>query len=233
MERVLRFSSGDPALRDVEAENSQWLLKLRGSFFANHELMIEAADFLLGRAASEAEANRLEGILSQSTSIYRVGNYGGRTALVKRVVGTAVEAAEAAFQRTGRAEQLLAAAWQSAFGLNKDPSASYRSSVRAVEAAAAPIIAPDDPRPSLGKMIVTLRDAPQKWRLTFSVNSTVEPMSVLRDMMQLLWTNEYSRHVSGDESVPLHIRQEEAEAAAVLALTLVQWLIGGHVRLAS
>jgi hypothetical protein len=57
-----------------------------------------------------------------------------------------------------------------------------------------------------------------------SVDSVVKPKEVLLQMMQLLWTNEYSRHIEADPIVPLHVKQEEAESAVVLALTLMNWL---------
>jgi hypothetical protein len=98
-----------------------------------------------------------------------------------------------------------------------------------VEASAGPVLTPDDPRPSLGKMIAALRDGKDKWDFTFTVDSTVNPKDVLLQMMQLLWTNEYSRHVDADPTAPLHVSQPEAESAVVLALTLVNWFVSGAI----
>ena len=65
-------------------------------------------------------------------------------------------------------------------------------------------------------MITALRDGKDKWNFAFTVDSTVNPKDVLLQMMQLLWTNEYSRHVDADPAVPLHVSQPEAESAVVL-----------------
>ena len=70
-----------------------------------------------------------------------------------------------------------------------------------------------------------------KWTFTFTVDSAVEPKKVLLEMMQLLWTNEYSRHVDVDPTMPLHVSQEEAESAVVLALTLANWFSSGAIKI--
>jgi hypothetical protein len=113
--------------------------------------------------------------------------------------------------------------------MERNPSASYRCSVRAVEAAAGPVLTPSDPRPSLGKMNAALRDGMSKWHFTFKMESSVAPKNVLLQMMQLLWTNEYSRHVDADSAIPLHVSQKEAESAVILALTLVSWFTSGAI----
>jgi hypothetical protein len=48
-------------------------------------------------------------------------------------------------------------------------------------------------------------------------------------MMQLLWTNDYARHINVDPNVPLNVTQEEAESAVVLALTLINWFASGSI----
>jgi hypothetical protein len=80
-------------------------------------------------------------------------------------------------------------------------------------------------------MISAFRDGKDrgKWNFAFTVDSTVNPKDVLLQMMQLLWTNEYSRHVNADPAAPLHVSQPEAESAVVLALTLVNWFTSGAV----
>lgn len=48
-------------------------------------------------------------------------------------------------------------------------------------------------------------------------------------MMRLQWKGQYDRHGSDDEETPLHVGQDEAEAAVHLAITLVQWFRSGAV----
>jgi hypothetical protein len=202
---------------------------LRGALYANASAFLTAVDLEVSRA-NESSREILELVLSDSASEWRVGDLDGRPALVKRIDETVQQAAEDLARQGTRAGKLLADAWRHAFSMHRDPSASYRCSVRAIEAAAGPVLTPADPRPSLGKMNVALRDGMGKWSFAFTVDSGVDPKNVLLEMMQLIWTNEYSRHVDADPDVPLHVSQGEAESAVVLALTLVNWFVSGAIR---
>lgn len=239
------YRDPDPAsIREIERVcrvDTQWLGAsdlsgrmagvnlLRGVLYANEIAFLTAVDLHLSRAKDPQQPVALEKILSEAASEWRVGVVDSKPALVKRMDETVQRAAEELAGQGTRAGRLLADAWRHAFSMQRDPSASYRCSVRAVEAAAGPVLTPADPRPSLGKMITALRDGMSKWNFTFTVDSAVEPKQVLLQMMQLLWTNEYSRHVDADPLVPLHVSQPEAESAVVLALTLVNWFSSGAI----
>jgi hypothetical protein len=202
---------------------------LRNVLYENDIAFLTAVDLHLSRVSDPEDLAVLEQILSEAASEWRVGQLDSKPALVKRIDETVQLAAEETARQGTRPGRLLADAWRHAFSMQRDPSASYRSSVRAVEAAAGPVLTPADPRPSLGKMITALRDGMGKWNFAFTVDSTVSPKDVLLQMMQLLWTNEYSRHVDADPATPLHVNQAEAESAVVLALTLVNWFTAGAV----
>jgi len=202
---------------------------LRDVLYGNDLAFLTAVDLRLSYVTDPEDLEVLERILSEAASEWRVGQLDSKAALVKRIDETVQLAAEETARQGTRAGQLLADAWRHAFSMHRDPSASYRCSVRAVEAAAGPILTPNDPRPSLGKMISAFRDGAGKWNFAFTVDSTVGPKDVILHMMQLLWTNEYSRHVDADPIVPLHVNQPEAESAVFLALTLVSWFTAGAV----
>jgi len=123
----------------------------------------------------------------------------------------------------------LAEAWRHAHGRKPHPGTAYREAVRAIEAAARPVIAPNDTTATLGKMIGELRGKPQLFETVF-VDTTVIPLDVVRSMMALVWTNQLDRHGTDDERVPLHVSQEQAEAAVQTAVALVQWFRRGLVR---
>lgn len=201
---------------------------LRTCLYGSEDAFLTAVDLQLSRG-NEISADELEVILADSASEWRVGEMNGRRALVERIDQTVQQAAETLTKQGTRAGQLLADAWMHAFSMHRDPSAAYRCSVRATEAAAGPVLTPADPRPSLGKMIPALRDGIDKWAFAFIVDSTVEPKAVLLQMMQLLWTNEYSRHVDASPDMPLHVSQKEAESAVILALTLASWFTSGAI----
>lgn len=228
LERICRIDTGWPGGEEY-GTLMEGLRALRQTLYENEIAFLTAVDFRLSRVNDTGVIDQLATILSEAGSEWRVGAIGPQYGLVKRIDDTVQRAAEEVASKGTRAGRLLAGAWRHAFSMQRDPSASYRCSVRAVEAAAGPVLTPRDPRPSLGKMIPALRDGMQKWNFAFTVDSAVDPKNVLLQMMQLLWTNEYSRHVDSDPATPLHVSQEEAESAVVLALTLVNWFTSGAV----
>jgi hypothetical protein len=228
IERICRLDSGWAGSGSGFSDRKAGLEALREALYQNDIAFLTAVDFWVSKTARNSLGD-LETILQDSASEWRIGEIESRPALVQRIDETVQRAAEDLARQDSRAGKLLADAWRHAFSMQRDPSASYRCSVRAVEAAAAPILTPSDPRPSLGKMNAALRDGMGKWNFAFTVDSDVEPKNVLLQMMQLLWTNEYSRHVDADPNMPLHVSQREAESAAVLALTLVNWFTSGAI----
>jgi hypothetical protein len=202
---------------------------LRNALYSNEAAFLTAVDFYLSKNLNTEQVRELSEIFEDSSSKWRVGKIGSRPGLVERVDETVQRSADEVIGRGGRPGKLLAEAWQYAFSMQRNPSAAYRCAVRAVEVAAAPVLTPKDPAPSLGKMITALRDGMPKWRFAFTVDSAVEPKGVLLQMMQLLWTNDYARHINVDPNVPLNVSQEEAESAVVLALTLINWFASGAV----
>jgi hypothetical protein len=228
IERLCRIDtqwSGGTSLGDLV----DGLHMLRQALYSNEMAFLTAVDLLIPKVADTPTLDALQLILNDAGSEWRVGEVGSHYGLVKRIDETVQRAAEEIVRQGTRPGNLLADAWRHAYSMHPDPSASYRCSVRAVEAAAGPVLTPKDPRPTLGKMIATLRDGMQKWKFAFTVDSAVDPKGVLLQMMQLLWINEYSRHVDADPSTPLHVSQREAESAVVLALTLVNWFTSGAV----
>jgi len=169
----------------------------------------------------------LEAMLEKGGSAWSVAP--DRRALTERVAPAAAEAARAAMEGRDRASSHLGEAWRHAHGRNPHPGTAYREAVRAIEAAARPVIAPNDATATLGKMIGELRGKPQLFETVFA-DITVSPLDVVRSMMALVWTNQLDRHGTDDESVPLHVSQEQADAAVQAAVTLVQWLRRGVVR---
>ncbi|MYV53871.1 hypothetical protein GT042_15440 [Streptomyces sp. SID3212] len=200
------------------------------ALYTDPDAFLGAVDLALSELKPGDQAcQQLETILEEAASVWRVGIVAGKPGLVERIDATVQLAAEATGALDARAGRLLADAWKHAFSMHRDPSAAYRYAVRAVEAAAAPVISPKDSLPTLGKMISAFRDKPDKWDFYFKVDSTAAPKAVLLGMMQILWTNEYTRHVDPDVQAPLYVSQGEAESAVVLALSLVNWFASGAV----
>jgi hypothetical protein len=229
IERVCRVDSQWTGAGDSFSDRRDGLNDLRTALYSNQTAFLTAVDFHLSKNLPPDKVQELSVVLEDSSSKWRAGSVGIRRGLVERVDDTVQRSADEVIAKGERSGKLLTEAWQHAFSMQRNPSAAYRCAVRAVEVAAAPILTPKDPTPSLGKMITALRDGMPKWRFAFTVDSTVDPKAVLLQMMQLLWTNDYARHINVDQNVPLNVTQEEAESAVVLALTLINWFASGAV----
>lgn len=229
IERVCRVDSGWDGSAESFSSRRDGLRSLRAALYKDDTAFLTAVDFQLSQCVIAEVIQELERLLGDSSSKWRVGQIDSHFALVERVDKTVQQVAERTASSTGRSGRLLAEAWQHAFSMQRNPSSAYRCAVRAVEAAAAPIFTPTDPQPSLGKMSAALRDGMTKWRFAFTVDSKVNPKEVLLGMMQLLWTNDYARHIDADPDVPLNVSQQEAESAVILALTLINWFTSGAV----
>jgi hypothetical protein len=201
-----------------------------GEFNENGERALDILDYCLTVAARSPSAwelrEALTVMLAVSGSAWTVGeDAAGRPCLHRRVDETVEQAARDEMAEKGNAARHLHLAWHRVYGRNADPSGAYREAVRAVEAAAKPVVTPNDPMTTLGKMIRAMRDKPSKWV------SDLGSVSVVADMMSELWTTQLDRHGTDDESVPLSVSPGQAEAAVHLALTLVHWFRSGRIRL--
>ena len=170
----------------------------------------------------------LQRILVEGGSAYHVSIPHQR--LERRVDETAAKAFERSATVSGdEAARHLGQAWTATYGLHPDPTTAYREAVRAVEAAACPLVLPNDQTRTLGKVIGELKKASTKWALAIpgggAAGGGVVP---LVGMLELLWTGQVSRH--GGAPTSRDQRQIEAEAAVSLAATLVQWFATGVVR---
>jgi hypothetical protein len=229
IERICRIDSRWLGAGRDYSDRVAGLDALRKVLYANEDAFLTAVDFQLSQTTAGPVIEELRVILEDSSSMWRIGNVESRNALVERVDQTVQRAADEIMSKRERPGKLLAEAWQHAFSMHRNPSSAYRCAVRAVESAAAPIFTPADPQPSLGKMCAVFRDGAAKWKFTFTVDSKVDPKNVLLNMMQLLWTNDYARHIDADPAVPLNVSQDEAESAIILALTLINWFVSGAV----
>jgi hypothetical protein len=163
----------------------------------------------------------LMNILEQNGSAWTVGIRGGVSGLEKRVPeGVAVAVSEVAAE-PGHAGRLISAAWHAAFGREPDYEKAYAQAVKAVEAAAIPVVKPGDRKATLGTVIAQMR-ADDDWSYpTDREHGAAKPSDVLLSMLQSLWTGQNDRHAGQPDYSPTS--RGAAEAAVVMAVTLVQW----------
>jgi hypothetical protein len=107
---------------------------------------------------------------------------------------------------------------------DKDPVGSYSESIKAVEAAARPIVAPNDALATLGTMISAMRDKEVKWEVTLAAEKVDD---VIR-RAEILWKTPHERHGSDLPQPPVTI--DQAQAGFNLALSLVDYFARGLIR---
>jgi len=104
----------------------------------------------------------LDLMLARDGSARTVGeDEAGRPCLQRRVDETSEAIAKDSVSKHGNAASHLRAAWHKVYGRKPDASGACREAVRAVEAAAKPVVTPNDPIATLGKMIKAMRDKPR------------------------------------------------------------------------
>jgi hypothetical protein len=190
---------------------------------------LDVVDFALSKCSPDSPAVRdLSKILLQGGSVWEVrGTVAGDACqLVRRTAGPIVESIEETGSLNDRAHKHLMVAWTKLMGRSPDPSRAYHEAVRAVEVVAAPVVTPDDPKATLGKIIRAINDKPEKWTVDLAEASP----SQVADMAAMIWQAQFDRHGNPDEDVPLNVSQEQADAAVHVAIALVRLFAGGHVR---
>lgn len=225
-ERQVRFASGiiRGKSHEYEARN-----KLRAFLEKNSRTFLGLIDFLLWVDDVDVNEKELSLLLTQGGSVYHVVETSGRQRLQRRVEPHLDALARDEMKAGGDPGELLDHAWSATFGIDPNPSHGYRTAVRAVEAAAIPIVLPSDTDATLGKVIGHLAATRDRWTFVLPQRRDGEPsVQTLIDNMGMLWTSHYDRHVT--QGVPLHIGQHEADAALPLAALLVHWLRSDALR---
>lgn len=191
-------------------------------------LMLDAVEFLLPsvvRLDGPQAAQELQRLLLVCHSLYRVRDDG---AGLEECIDPAVRdrMREVVTAAVGSPGEHLTAAWNCAYGRTLDPVKAYSEAIKAVEAAAAPIVSPTNAKATLGTMIRDVKAKPSKWTFAISAQGDDGVLAVLR-MMAALWDGQTSRHGGNAPTQPE--TPESARAAVHLAATLVQFFIGGGV----
>jgi hypothetical protein len=225
----LRFQLSPPLTGRVEEQLQDLLRRMEG----DGEWGLDVLDYMLhhiGPLGGEYVvpsklAEQLARALYLGGSAWEVvpSDDGRAYQLSRRAVGPVREVI-GALPPASRAHRHLVTAWNKLSGRTPDPSGAYREAVRAVEAAAKPVVTPKDQLASLGKMIAAMRDKPEKWETTLG---TVDDV---RRLMESVWIGQLDRHGTDDESVPLNVSPQQADAAVHTCLTLVRLFVGDHVR---
>jgi hypothetical protein len=204
------------------------------------ELAIEQIDLGYTWQDQESALSELDRILTEAGSAWRVDiqrietedyvfgqlrkGYREVRTLQRRASETATNALTESVRLAPAAASHLASAWNYAFGRNPDPGRAYSEAIKAVEAAAGPVVSPNDTTATLGKVLGQLRSTPQLWQVVLAEDvpgpaaNRISPVQVVTNVAALLWENQTDRHAP----VQQPIQQAQAELAVHLAVTLVQ-----------
>ena len=188
--------------------------------------MLDLVEQLLSRYSGDRGLpERLAHLLDTANSAYRVNAH--QNGLETRVAAGVRDVVQQAVGSGGSAGDHLAQAWNAAYGRVHDPVKSYSESIKAVEAAMAQRVAPQNARQTLGTMIRDIAARPDNWEFELSDGTTNNVGTVL-STMRMLWEGQTSRHGgTGDtqaETLP------EAQAAVHIAALLVQFGASGAFR---
>ena len=167
----------------------------------------------------KTSCKQLDDLLFHGTSVWQVADPPNQ--LARRVSPELVSDFGAASGPNDLASNHLSLAWDAAWGRAPNPSEAFKGAVNAVEAALGPTVTPDDPRPSLGKMIAAIRDKPEKWDSRFGDSATVK---MFTDLISTLWTT-HSRHSDAPTNTI-----EEAQDAVTIAVAVVSLLRRGFLK---
>ena len=200
---------------------------------SDSETFLDVIDFLVAyierydwKKDSYAELNEL---LRQAGSLWTVSTDLDPPTLTRVIDRASTEVAAAVLAIDDRPSQHLRKAWSDVYGRNPDASDGYREAVRAIEAAAQPVVSPEDKMATLGKMITAMRAKPAKWEVVLNHPDADTQVLHVADMLDLVWKGQHDRHGKADPNAPLDVDLAEAEAALHAATTLVHWFRSGAV----
>lgn len=171
------------------------------------------------------EASTLEAMLFKSGAGWHVVERAGYVRLERRLSEGVALGVDKIVSASQQSSKLLQDAWNAAYGTAPDSTKSYSSSVKAVEAAAIPVISPNNDRATLGTCIRDIASKPDKWSFTLT-GENQHPVEQVRQMMKLLWGSQDDRHAGNKPYEPVSLQQ--ARTAVMLATTLVGWFDAGH-----
>lgn len=213
-----------PLAADFHTRGAGHLLQQLGT----GDRFIHFLDFIVFKNAQnrlERVNLRLEEMLADSGSAWRVGQRLGNAGLERRVPEGVVEAAETVMTSSGTAGVLLSEAWRSLYGHSPDYEEAYEKAIKAVEEAGVHVVCPSNGKATLGTMARDMENQ-KDWALPLGEDAKHPSRDVVYRMVQSLWAGQESRHGGNGYRKPT---QEEAEAAVLLAVPLVQWFVSGTV----
>lgn len=170
----------------------------------------------------EVHRDKLATILSLSRSKWKIAQTGPTAwELQDRVDPATSRRADEAMKPDDSASAHLRRSWSAVHGIDRDPNKGYDYAIKAVEAAARPVVSPRNLQATSTMMIKDLKAKPEKWRFILDQRGSggIEPVI---EMFKSLAKSQRDRHGTDlERPEEQDMTQQEAEAALHLASTLV------------
>ncbi len=218
-------------LRAMEAEKTKFVAVIDFAL-KNIELGYNTFDLVVA-------AQALDRALTEAGSVWTVAGSAQRGYSLRRRVTEAGDALARQVQTPpGNASSELGSAHEAAFGREPRPGAAYSHAVKAVEAAAIPVVSPNNQRATLGTLVADMRQKPARFSAILArparrigpSQESLAPVEVTLALMDQLWQNQTDRHSPGDTEPPTAVTQAQAEWAVHTACLLVQIFRSNWVR---
>jgi hypothetical protein len=199
----------------------------------NAALVLDAVDMVLHEVAtgrwSFGDAGwkiEIARILDEGGSLWTVSKDGD--ALEERVLPAARDQLTAVDRQVGSAGEHIDNAWRAAYGRTPNASRAYSEAIKAVEAAAAPVVSPKNLKATLGTIRGDLTAAKDRWNFAIASAPPGHSIDVVLALIGSLWEGQSDRHGGTTRTrVPT---DDAARAAVHMAITLVQWFQNGAIR---
>ena len=228
IERDIAFGSFTPEdQHDGEyATSLQWMLATTDN---DEDVALDVVHSLVGQLQARGDAvgavqiKELEFVLSTSNSVWTVGDVApGSQGLVERLDPTVDDRSQTVMSSGSNAAEYLRRSWSEVRALSPNYDLALDHANKALEAAAQPIVTPNNQRATLGTIIAALRAKPEKWICALG---SVDELTV---RLHNIWKAQY-RHGEADGPIP-NVEPAVARAAIHDAVTLVQWLQDGTLQ---
>ncbi len=173
----------------------------------------------LRQSYESGHIEKLNDILRTGGSAWEATVTGDGYALTRRDLAAAREAITQVQPLAQRAHTLLVDAWAAIATRDPNPNEGYDKSVKAVEAAAQPVVQPNHATATLGTILGEMRTNQARW--TFVLGD----IDLIIAMATRLWTS----HIRHGTDVRTDHSLAEADAALHLAIPLVRFFAGGLI----
>jgi hypothetical protein len=215
----------DPEYDDIPVDDLMKQIESRGEKFKLRVLDLLLAAERVNNVQIPPHIRELSWHLGSTASALTIDDSGSVYRLARRLPDGVEEIAQQSVLASNQsAGAHLSRAWTEAQGLEPDTSKVMTEAIRAVEAAAAPVVIPRDTRPTLGKIVASLRGR-DDWRLVLQRRDDDVPDHhvMVIAMLETLAFAQRDRHAGEPPSVV------EAQGHVQLASTLVAWFSTGVI----